>query len=180
MSIKTTYQLTENDLVEGHMYQASQSAAFQKQRKRVLWLYPGIYLAIGLVFIAVFNDVRFGLFMVFVSLLWFVFYRFIFRKRYARYYRRYVRDNQSDKLHTDVEIEFTDEYIHSKMGLSETKVHVSDIINAVELTDIIIVRLNGGQGLVIPKRFIADINPLKSFFHQHNLSFDTLSDWKFK
>ena len=81
---------------------------------------------------------------------------------YVRHYKSFINENFKDRQGRIVTLEFANDYIIARDCGSESKVMTTEFEEICEIPTIILVRLRGGQSLIIPKDMIIELDYLKA------------------
>lgn len=76
------------------------------------------------------------------------------RRLYVRHYKSFINENFKDRQGRIVTLEFANDYIIARDCGSESKVMTTEFEEIYEIPTIILVRLRGGQSLIVPKHKI--------------------------
>lgn len=181
--MKVNYALDTKDFVTHQLYLASKSERIKKKRKRNQFIVPLIYVALGL-FLLFGDKTISGIFFFVVALLWFLIYPKWERRRYEKHYKAYVKENFKERFGRLATVEFNNDLIYMKDASSEAKIMTSELEEISEIPTAIIVRFKTGQGLIIPKDKIENINHLRERLQQIagqlNISYSVEGSWKWK
>ena len=177
------YYIEENDFLDYQLYTASKSSLIRKKRLRNKVLVPVVYLAFGLLFIYLQNNITAVMFSA-VGVLWFFLYPLWERNRYVSYYRKYIRENHKERFGRKVSIRFEKDYIYTHDNGNEGKISTYEIEEINDIPKLILLKLKTGQSLIIPKNKIADLNDLIAGLKEQAVAlkvrFNTEPEWKWK
>jgi len=155
------YKIDENDFLTHQLFLASKSDRIKKKRDKNKIIIPIIYFALG-VFFLVKNEnlVAFILFSL-VGFLWYFFYPIWERRHYINHYKGFIKENYKGKVNLMATIVFNNEFIIAKDQASESKVFTTEVLEIVEISSAIYVRLKSGQSIILPKDKITNFDSLK-------------------
>ena len=152
------YKISENDYLTHQLYLASISERIRKKRQRNRSLFPLFFTIIGL--LALSKSGVLGIILFAFALSWFLFYPRSERKHYVEHYQGFIKENYQERIGRPVVLEFNDDFIYGKDEGSESKVLTKELEEIVELPTIVLLRLKGGQSLILPKDSIENIDSL--------------------
>lgn len=181
--IRLKYRLETEDHVAFQLYVASCSKRIKRKRKMVKIGAPIAYLILAA--IAFFVEViGLGIIFALLAILWYFFYPKYEKKRYEKHYRSFVEENLKADSNPEVVIELTDTYISltNKNGYSSMKIEAIKEID--EISKYFFIRFNSGQGLVLPKSIIGNMNEFEKWLNliieKHKIKRNINLEWKWK
>jgi hypothetical protein len=144
------YSLDENHYLIHQLYTASKSERITKKRFRNKIIVPLFYVFFGILFFVKGNTALALIFGVF-AILWYFLYPKWERRKYANHFNAYIKENFTEKLNQVVTVELADDFIHTMDAGSESKVSTSEIVELIEISSMFLIKIKGGQSLIIPK-----------------------------
>lgn len=184
MERKIIYSLTEEDHLNYQLFTASQSAQVKKTRNRNRLLVSGILLALGLIVFAVFNQIKTALvYAVGAAFTYFV-YPVYQRYLYKKNYQKFIRETYQKNIGKSAELTFLDKKLILKNSEVNSEINYSLIEKISEVPETFYLKLNSGQSVIVPKRFVGNIDEFRNFCKELasklNIKFEELPDWKWK
>lgn len=180
--MKVQYAINENDLLTHQLFIASKSDRIKKQRRRNR-LMGLAYLPIGVIF---FFTHKYPLTISFflLGVLWFFLYPLWEKGKFIRNYKLFINENFKDRIGRVVTIEINDESIFVKDNGNEGKVQLEELEGINEIPSMILLRLKGGQSLLLPRQEIVNtpelIIELKELALKLNIPYETDQSWVWK
>lgn len=147
------YQIDENDFLTHQLFVASKSSRIRKKRQRNKIIFALIYTVFGLLSFLQ-DKVSLAIFFFIIGLLWFFLYPLCEMRLYVRHYKSFINEKFKDRQGRIVTLEFANDYIIARDCGSESKVMTTEFEEIYEIPTIILVRLRGGQSLIVPKHKI--------------------------
>ena len=166
------------------LYIASTSERIRKKRRRNRIIVPLTYFALGLL-ISFFDD-KLDLLIVFfvIAIIWYIVYPIWERRHYIRHYRGFIKENYKDRIGRIATLEFTNDFILAKDNGSESKVLTTELEEIIEIPTTILLRLKGGQSIILPKEKISSIDilttKLKELASHLKIRYKLDDNWKWK
>ncbi|SFU42198.1 hypothetical protein SAMN05216480_10352 [Pustulibacterium marinum] len=177
--MKLQYQLNEQDLIQYQFYVTSQSKRERRKRQRRKFMLPIMYLGMAIYAYAS-GDITVGISMATIGLLWLLIYPLYSKRLYTRYYKRYVKENYTNKIGKPATVEVTKEAIFTSDEGSNATVKLTELDSFVAIPEYYIIHLAPNQGIVVPKYTVKDQDAFEAYFTAANVPFKNLSDWKWK
>lgn len=178
------YKLDENDFLTHQLYIASTSERIRKKRQRNRVIVPLTYFVIGL-FLYILED-KLGLLITFfiIAIIWYIVYPIWERRHYIGHYRGFIKENYKDRIGRTATLEFTNDFILAKDNGSESKVLTTELEEIIEIPTTILLRLKGGQSIILPKEKISSIDilttKLKELASHLKIRYKLDDNWKWK
>jgi len=144
------YSVNENDYLTHQLYVASKSERIIKKRFKNKIIVPLIYVLLGILFY-ISENTNLALIFVLFSILWYFIYPIWERKRYVNHYKVLIMENFTEKLNHVATVELSDDFILTRDVGSESKVSTNEIVELIEISSLFLIKIKGGQSLIIPK-----------------------------
>lgn len=177
------YKIGENDFLTHQLFLASKSDRIKKKRQRNKILVPLIYAALGLFFLFE-NKFLMTLIFFMVGLLWFFIYPLWERRHYINHYKGFIKENYKDRIGKMGTLVLNNDFILAKDSGSESKILTSELELINEIPSSIIIRIKGGQSLLLPKDKIPDIKTviitLQELATILNIKYDIDENWEWR
>lgn len=157
--MKIEYTLEKPDFLIYQLYAASKSESIIKSRKTSRIRLPIAYLIFALL-LFVFADLIFALIFIGIGVAWYFFHPHFMKKKYIRYFEKYIDDNYQKRFDKLVCLSFDKEFIIINDYLGENKLKIKEIAEINEIQDYIFLKLSSGESLILPKERIECINEL--------------------
>ncbi len=142
-------RLELKDYLTYQLYAVSQSKRIKQKKNRSWFIFPIVFVAIGIIMNQQGLKSASGYFI--LALIWAVAYPFYFKWLYQRHFKRYVNDVYAKKADNLIEIEIGNDYIFSKDDETEAKFKLNQFYAFIDLPDHILLQLDKGDTLIIPK-----------------------------
>jgi len=175
--MKITYKLKAVDFLEYQLYTNSKSELNNKKRRNSKIRIPILYLFLGLFFIYNNSDLT-GYIFIFFGLLWYGFYPKYASNRVKKYLINYIKENFTEKINIENELNFQDEYIYVKNENEESKILTNKLKKIVELNDYYFIFLSKIESFIIPKSIIQDETEFKEQMNKYNIEYVDERKWK--
>ncbi len=153
------FKITENDFLIHQLYLASISDRIRKKRQRNRIIVPLIYSVVGIIAFSLSNSTT-TIICFIIATLWFLFYPMREKRRYSKHYESFIKDSYKERIGRLAVIEFSNDFIVTKDEGSESKILTKEFEAMVELPTIILLKLKGGQSIILPKERIKNIDAL--------------------
>ena len=161
-----SYSLEEADFLTHQLFVVSNSKSAIARRRRSWIILTGVFLILAWLFYRSSNETLTYYFLT-VAIISAIFYPFYSRWHYRKHYKRHVKTTFSKSIGQMVFVEFQNDHILTKDDAdSESKVSFSQIESMTELPEHFLIRLNGGQSLILPQRKISELSQLRSDLEQ--------------
>ena len=185
MKVTTNYALDEEDYLCHRLFYASKSEQYIKQRRKNLFLWPGIFLF--LTFLTFLDDRAFSFYYFLIAAVLFPILVPIYERfRYKKHYLKYIRETYKDSFGKTAEFVFTNETIEAKdqTGINSS-VPISQISEISEIEKYYFLHLQSlGQSFIIPKEKIQNLpevaNAIKEITEKFNIKYNVELNWKWK
>lgn len=160
--MKYTFSLDESDLLTHQLFLVSNSKP-AIWRRRKTWLFTTItFMALASLFYQLSNKFLTNYFLR-IGIICLIFYPLYSRWKYKRHYTRHIREHLSGSIDKQTTLEFQEDFVFGKDETnSESKVSYSLVESFNELPQHFLLKLRGGQALIIPKNKISDTEQLRS------------------
>lgn len=181
--IEFKFIIEKEDYLQQQLFAAYTSKTISKTRYRSKILIPLFYLIIGLGFYM--KDQTFGgILFVGIGILWYFFYPLYLKKRYIRYYSKYIDENYSNRFGKPESLLIDDEYIVSKNYVGESKMRITEIVEINEISDYYYLKFSIGTTLIIPKSFVNNAieleNEIKKIAARFQIEHIVDLEWRWK
>lgn len=178
--MKLTYQLTCDHYLKHQLFIASQSHSVQQKRKRSRVLVSLVYIALGLLLLAL--DLQNFLGWTFVALAvgWYFWYPIYSKKRYYKHYEKYIQEHYQNRVNVPIDLEIEKEYILAKDKTAESKVNIEEVESLVSIPNIYLVKLKSGTSFIIPKDQVNDQKMLEEVFVNLGIRLWEDPEWEWK
>ncbi len=180
--MKFTFTLDEDDFLTNLLFTASKSETIKKRRQKTRILVPGIYILFG--FFCFQDQKGLGIAFIVFGILWILFYPKREKSRYINYYKKYVKDNFSERIGRACTFEVDADFLLLNEGGTESKVQISDVESIYEISSAFIIKLKLGTALLMPKAKIINSNDLKNALLElatkANVPYTEELDWVWK
>lgn len=143
------YQLTEDDILQFHLYYASISDYHKKQRMKQRVRVPVIYLAIALLFLVSKWYVGAVLFAI-CAVGWSLLFPIWARRSYRKNCQKLIKESIGDSLSKPGVLELQEDGIFSLSYLGESKYNYSVIDRVVEHDGYTYIFIDKGTALILP------------------------------
>jgi len=178
------FTLIKEDLLQLQLFMASQSEQIISSRKNSKWMWPLVYVTLGLSLIVTTNK-ELGIALLIGAVLWFFFYPVYLRNRFVRIYNKHIEDHYFNRLNQPpVILTFTDEYIEEIDYQGESKLKIKEIVRIDEVRDYCFLKYSSGVSLVIPVSRLSDkesfVEYLKNLAAKHGIDYKVDMEWKWK
>jgi len=156
------YSLSRADYLEFQLFAATKSETIKKNRRKARIRLPIIYLILGTILLTV-SDKIFALIFYLIGILWYLLYPVLTKKRFGKYYAKYVDENFKKRFDTPIKVNISDNYetIETVDFEGESKFKTAGIEKIFEIKRFIYIKMNSGSHLIIPKYKIENIDKLK-------------------
>jgi hypothetical protein len=174
------YSLTKDDYLIYHLYTASKSKNTIRNKRNAKYIPPVFFILIG-VYLMTRDNTYTGIIMfAMLSVLWFVFYPMLQKRRYEKYYSRHIDENYVNRININTRLEIDTEYFRLINKTGESKINTSELKALIELKDYFFIELLSKQTLIIPKKNIERIEVFKENMQDYHLSFidETMWSWR--
>ncbi|MEQ9008478.1 MAG: hypothetical protein RLO12_01085 [Fulvivirga sp.] len=157
-----TFSLDESDYLTHQLFNSSTSKLSLKNRRKSWLLVTGAFAVLA--FVVYQNGDRvlgtyFGVF----SVITLIFYPFYIRWKYKKHFLNHIREHLSNNFGKTASLEFHDGYILTfDENKSESKISLNLIKSIHELPQHHLIKLDGGQTLIMPKDKVNDLQQLES------------------
>jgi len=160
--MKIEYSLSRTDYIDFQLFAATKSESIKKNRKKARIRLPIIYLILGTILLTV-SDKTFAFIFYLIGILWYLLYPVLTKRRYSKYYAKYVDENFKKRFDTPIRVKFSENYetIETVDFEGESKFKTSEIEKIFEIKRFIYIKMNSGSHLIIPKYKIENIDKLK-------------------
>ena len=177
------FKLDANDYLMHQLYTASKSDRIRKKRKRNRLIVPLVYIVLGLLLLYGDSLTPAVCFFI-IAILWYLFYPKWDKRRYLKHYEAFIKENYKERFGRVATAVFNNDYIVLTDSGSESKVSTKEIQEIFEIPSSIFVKLKTGEGLILPKNKINNIDRLKDELKQlaaHlNINYSVDSNWQWK
>lgn len=171
-----SYILKEEDFLLFNLFTLKNSEQFEKRIKR------GIIILIVLICIAsvyAITSKEFNLLFIsgafIVAILFF--YRNFYKWRMKRHYTKFVKEMHQEQIDQKEVLNFQKTEVIIENQLGKGKFNKSEIKAVSEIKELIMLHLESGASIVIPKRDFTKTEALKN--ELKNLTWNTNLDWKY-
>ena len=182
--MRYTFALQESDYLTNYLFIASTSKPSINRRRRGWILVFGSFYLISLFFFLM-GDQHQSIAFLMLGTFAFIFYPFYIKWHYKTHYRRHIKEHFTDEFGQKKFIAIEENYlfIEDSDG-SEAKFNYSQIESLNNLPEHYLIRLKGGQSLIIPKREIGALAELHTELTQLttklNLTLQDHQHWTWK
>ncbi|OOQ58054.1 hypothetical protein [Mucilaginibacter pedocola] len=179
MTIKTI--LSEEDYLAYLLYSFSKNKQSRANRRRSWLVISGMFFVIGYMFYGSNNFYSYYFFGAGVISL--IFYPLYQRYHYKKHYRKFVQDKLGYRIGKEGTINFGPEVIATEDVTGESKINTSEVAEIIEISTHYFVKLNSGDGLVIPKTATGNPNfldELLTVLDNPNIKINRELDWQWK
>jgi hypothetical protein len=174
--------LDKEDFLRYQLFTASKSKQIKNRRIRTWILLAFSFLVLGIVLYQ-HTDRFLSYYFIAFSIATFIFYPFIQRRLYKRYYKKHIEDNYANRIGLESDLGFEDEFIVSKGANQEGKIKLTEIEEINEISDNLFIKIKTGESLIIPSRLL-EYNQLKrqlkDLIKPLGVSWKENFDWKWK
>ncbi len=156
------FTLSRADYIEFQLFAATKSEILKKTNKKARLRVPIIYMILGTMLLTL-SDKMFAIIFYTVGILWFFFYPFFAKKRYAKHYEKFVDENFKNRFNTTIKINFIEDYesIECIDFEGESKTNTSKIEKIFEIKRFFYIKMHSGIHFIIPKYKIEHCDKLK-------------------
>jgi len=181
--MKIEFELREEDYLTFQLYAASTSERIKKKRQRSRWRVPLAYLLIGGWFLIQDKYVISVLFIV-VAIAWFFVYPLWERRHYFKHYQDHIREHYAARFNQFATLTFDENNISTKDRTGESTILSTEIIGIIEIPQLIMIAIRGGQSYLLPKQRLANpdgiISRLQELSRQLNIQYKVENHWVWK
>jgi len=157
------YVTTENDFLTFYLHELSISRRTVTRRKIYKYLVPLAFLLIAAFFASDTPPSRSMAFVYsFIALLWFFFYPPWERNWYIKHFKKFIHDTYSKVLDKPSSLTISDDFICEHTNGIEIKSQLTCVTIVRELPTVIIIKLESGAGIIVPKTDSENIAKLKT------------------
>ncbi len=178
-----TYTLSKEDFLTHQLYIASRSKNIQRNRTKGRLILPAIYAIISGMFYYK-NELVLALAFFIFGLLWYLIYPLWERKRYTKHYQDFIDEHYKERCNQEVFLEIENDFLITKDKENEGKTTITQIKEIVELPNLILIVLQGGTSLLIPKNRLKAIDEviqeLKNLAKQLHIPYTPELTWQWK
>lgn len=170
------YQLSEEDFLAYQLFNASNSKiANRRKSMNQRMLSFGISLAaLGFYFL---NNYPGAILFALLAPLTFLFYPQYHRWRFKKHYQKYIKENYTNKINRDIELNIQEDHLSLKDAVSETIINIEDIGAIHETQRHFFVKISTGNSLLIPKEKINNLNDLLRQFSELGIPIVNELNW---
>ncbi len=178
-----TYTLTFQDFLNFQLFNASESPRVRKKRARNRWSVAFLFLVMAIVYLLINTQYLMSMVCLLLSILWYWLYPLRDASMYRKHYLNHIRDVRADQLGAFATVEITTDQIKMHSNSINTEIATSEVQDVVEIPENMLIRLNGGMAVIIPK---GQVNLeetrefLKRFASELQVPYRALLDWKWK
>tara|TARA_R110002124_G_scaffold277288_1_gene448438 strand:- start:520 stop:1053 length:534 start_codon:yes stop_codon:yes gene_type:complete len=177
--MKIEYSLQNEDFLDYQLFNYTKSAKLNKRRRKSWILFSVCFLLFAVSAHLRSNEIQALLFLI-LCLICILFYPKYIKWRYKKHYLNFIKDNYQARIGKTESLDFQEKIIHSKSATGEGKIYLTEIENIYEIPRIFIMSIKSGMSIIIPKKYISDLNQLKKKFTDLKLKVDENLDWKWK
>lgn len=174
--MEITYRIKKEDFLTFQLFTVSKKKSF----KRKITINTAI-IAFAFLYLAIIFYARNMFFLTaittIISVLVFVFYKKLVKKRYYNHYKTHIEENYANRFNEQVNLTIKEDFIHSEDKFGEGKVKSNQIQKINILSDLVLIEIKNGVSLIIPNEKI-DIHQFCSVvnFDKHKIIDD--KDWE--
>lgn len=154
-SEKIVYTLSKEDYLQHLLYAASKTPSVQKKRKINRLALPILYLAV-----AVFGFFKENLAMVMammgLAFLWYMYFPRWEKKQYLKNYSKYLDQQVQDKVHKEIELEFSNQHILQTEDDTQYLITYDQVRAWHETSSYVYIGLLDNYTIIIPKLFLEE------------------------
>ncbi|MBD8489756.1 YcxB family protein [Echinicola sp. CAU 1574] len=161
-----TFSLDESDYLTYQLFNSSTSKQSLKNRRRSWLLVTGAFALLA--FVTYNNkDEVLGIYFGVLSIISFIFYPFYIRWKYKKHFLSHIREHLASNFGKKASLEFQKDYILAfDENESESKINLKSVKSIHELPEHHLIRLDGGQTLILPKQKTNNLHQLESDLNQ--------------
>ncbi len=156
------YTLSRADYLEFQLFAATKSETVKKNKKKARIRVPIIYVILGTILLLLADKV-FAIIFYLIGVLWYLLYPTLTKKKYSKYYAKYVDENFKNRFDTPINVRLSENYktIETTDFEGESKFKTSEIERIFEIERFIYIKMNSGSHLIIPKYKIDNFEELR-------------------
>lgn len=181
--MKLQFQLSEEDFLNFQLFMASQSTAVRKRRAKGKFFMLLIYMALGIWIWSSYGTISGGLFFLVCLPLYFL-YAWMDRRQFVQHFRKYIQTQLQDQLKNPVTLDMESAQIRMSYNQNESVIPMADIQVIHEIPTLVILLLQGGQSIIIPRPALTGSQADPAYFKQlaeaHQLTYNHQPAWKWK
>jgi len=181
--MEISYSLSEENYLNHQLFHASESMIIRKRRFRSKYIFPLVYLLLGIFLYAVKSPVL-GYIFGGLGIVWFFLYPFYETGAYVKQYKKLIKENFSESINKTVNLTLDDTHLRLVEGVSEAKIDYSEIKQIAEIPHEILIKISNGNTIIIPKNQISNLESVAKKLEEiaDKLQIDYLdySQWRWK
>lgn len=172
------FTISEDNFLSFQLYTLSKSEKVRKKMKRGQIFAPilGLILAFNL-FIS--NAFWPGIIMSVLCVVIYFYYPTYHKWRMKRNFKMYIRRNYHDRFGQEEELTFMRNGVLSKNISGEGEIAKKELLDCIEISDLLLLRMKNGASLLLPKQQLSDLNVVKAEIKKLGLPFHAELDWKY-
>lgn len=147
--MRIRYSLDASDYLKFQLFIASQSKYLKRRRRFVLWFIPILYILIAFFLFGREHYITMSIIML-IGVAWLLFYPIYSRKRYVRYYRRFIEDHYANNFNKDYFIETREDDFYLEAEEANSKVKYNAVKKIFNLGSHFLIQLNNGTVVILP------------------------------
>ena len=149
------FTTTEEEVLAFHRHHYETDPVHVRSRKKVVWVYPMFYVAIGILLSA--RDFQWTPIVIFsvIALLWILFLPRYLMNRSLRYAKKRMADPNNRAMYfAEREMTFTEDSIHAVTAEADDKLLWSGIVRVDETADAYYLYTSALTAFLLPKRVL--------------------------
>ncbi|MBE8713046.1 YcxB family protein [Sphingobacterium hungaricum] len=181
--MQITFKLDETNYLHHQLFFASQSPTIRKRRFRAKFVFPIVYVLLG-IFLYFFKAPVMGYIFGGIGILWFFLYPIYEKGAYIKSYKKFIRENFQNTVDKAITLQIEDNYFILKDDGNEAKINLSELQEIAEIPGEILIKIGNGNSIIIPKNQVAELTNLENRLEEiaERLQIDYLdySQWTWK
>lgn len=175
--MRLSYTLDENDFLEFNLYTASKSDSFNKKMRRGM-IFLLVMILIMSIYLIAYKHYEWLFYPAALIVVVLFFYKKYYKWRLKKSYLKYIQSNHKDQLKKEEILELKPKSVYVKNQLGEGSIGYKDVVRLTEIEHHMMLLLQSGTSIVVPKKEISDLAAFKSFFTDKNIQVIEELDWK--
>lgn len=144
------FNYTEQEFIDYQLYIASKSPSQQKRMRRNRWLVALIYLGIAGIGFLNKNNTQIYIFAA-LAIVWYIAYPLWSKKFHKKHFMQFILQQNKARIGNKVQLDFTDNIITIQEDEQHIEIPIQDVVEIAELKQLILLRLNSEQVIIVHK-----------------------------
>lgn len=181
--MKLTYQLSEHDYLNCHLFFTSRSESTIRARKRNRLMMAGIYVVLGVVTIYFGDPVLSGL-LILAGILWYILFPGYEGKKIAARMRKHLQEQIRSQFDQETRLEITEDMIIDNVNNFESRIPTSEVKEICRVAGYYYLLTKAGIAIIIPRKILDEeealITILKGICNNLKLPYSEYPEWQWK